>query len=171
MRRERTRGLPGSAHAGSRGRNRRCATAFPVPVGGRSRGEEASHRESLAALGPSVLERQTASTSSHPLAETVGSRALALLRLVGAFHGSLALTGEGQYTQRQRPFPVFLALCANAVNPAARPQNPLLYSPPPAGRARPRGQRASEKPPRRSRLALPENLEPDAAWNAIRDEL
>ena len=50
----------------------------------------ASDGQALAALGPAALERQAPGLRLHALAEPVAAGALALLWLVGAFHGERA---------------------------------------------------------------------------------
>jgi chromosomal replication initiator protein len=78
--------------------------------------------------------------------------------------------GTSQYTQHPTLFPVFVALCAKPEKAPPRGQNRLLYSPP---RAVVPGLTNGDlyNVLERSRLALPENLEPVAAWQAIRAEL
>ena len=100
-RRAPARGRRVSDHAGRPGRSRRCATAAIVPAAAERRASRASHREPLAALRATALQRQATGARAHPVAEAVSTCALALFRLIGAFHGSRARYGTGsEYTQR-----------------------------------------------------------------------
>jgi hypothetical protein len=98
----RTLARRGSARCGRLDQSPRCATAFPALFALGRRASAASHRESLATLRAAALQRQTASAGTHPSAETMRPRALALFGLIGAFHGSPdPLGGPSQYTQRR----------------------------------------------------------------------
>ena len=158
------------ALGGSPGRSQRSVRASPALDEDGPWVHGPSDRQSLAAFCPAVLERQPARARAHPRTEPVGPSALAFLWLVGAFHGSKPRQDQGQYTQRLTGTRVFLALCVSpGIWPSSRP-NSLLYLAPPGGLCAGRSNRTSNLP-KRSRLTLPDNLEPVAAWDAIRAEL
>src|SRR6185437_1775052 len=92
-RRARARGPRASGPGERPGRNRRCATASPARPADEPPGRPPSHRQALATLGAAALERESAGAGLHAGSNAVGAGALALLRLVGAFHGSRAQNG------------------------------------------------------------------------------
>src|SRR6478672_7153634 len=85
--RARARARRGTAHCETPGRNRRCETASRARPADEPPGRSPSHRQALATLGATALEREAAGASSHAGTKAVRTGALALLRLIGAFHG------------------------------------------------------------------------------------
>ena len=90
----RAHGLHESGRYGRRDRSRRCATACLALGAAVQRPSRTSHSEALAALVAATLQREPAGPCAHSRAETVCSRSLALLRLIGAFHDSRARGGS-----------------------------------------------------------------------------
>ena len=198
-RRGRARGRRASAPGGRRGRNRALRDSRERPGRGRAPpAARTSDRESLAAFCAAALEREPPGTRSHPRAESVRTCSLTFFRLIRAFHGSQpqarvrasirsarspSCRVRAALRSRPRPAPhrhpadaafgrrrVFPAHCANASRPPRRAQGALVYSPPPSGLAW-TFLRCCRNAPRRSRLELPTNVEPDDVWRSIREEL
>ena len=150
----RARGRRASARGGTRGRNRRCATASSARPADERPARPPSHRQALATLGAPALEREAPGAGSHAGTKAVRTGALALLRLIGAFHGSRPrraglqpvyaaadsatsrspderrLGGPENPISRGNNAPaLFPALCVKAHRSADPGRAPLVYSP------------------------------------------
>jgi len=101
----RARAPRGSVRCGRLGRSRRFATACCALGGAVDRPAGASDAQALATLRAPALQREPTRPRAHPSAETVRPRSLALLRLVGAFHGSRARGGWRTSIRSEVPNP------------------------------------------------------------------
>ena len=149
-------------------RNPRCATSGRAGTATGTRAARSSDRQPLATLCATPLDRQLATTRPHPRAESVGPRPLALLRLIGALHGSRGHRLAIEYSRALEAIPeaVFFALCAHA---AFAIGGSLLYILAPGHR--PRSLFSCPALLQGSRLDLPAQTQPLPAWQQVRARL